>query len=254
MADGILAGNVCVLTGASRGIGRAAALAIARQGAKVVINSRDAAACEAVVAQITAAGGNAAAFAGDVTQREAMQALVAFAQQRFGHIDRAFLNAGNLFGAGPLVTTPPERLRASLDVNLVGPFHGLQALIPAIRDGGGPRGGAIVVTSAGAGLRGRAGLADYAASKWGVIGLCLSAALEAAKLGIRINVIAPGYIATESWMTMLGARAEQLAAAVPLGRLGQPEDVGDVVTWLLSDASRYVTGAVLPIDGGLTIA
>ena len=248
---GVLAGKTCLVTGASRGIGRAAARAIAAQGARVLVNSRDLDSCERVVGEILAAGGEALACAGDVTRQADMQRLVATAQQAWGRIDLAFLNAGNLFGFGPVATAPEARLRDTLEVNLVAPFFGLQALIPAMAAGGG---GAIVVTSAGAGLRGRAGLADYAASKWGVIGLALSAALEAAKQQVRINVVAPGYIATESWMNLLGARAEQLAATVPLGRLGQAEDVGDAAVWLLSDASRYVTGAVLPVDGGLTIA
>jgi NAD(P)-dependent dehydrogenase (short-subunit alcohol dehydrogenase family) len=247
----LLRGKVCVTTGTSRGIGLAAARAIARAGARVVVNSRDAAACEQAAAALRAEGHEAIGCAGDVTSAAQMRTLVDAAQQHYGRIDLAFLNAGNLFGFGPLASTPESRLRASLDVNLVGPFHGLQAILPAMTAAGG---GAIVVTSAGAGLRGRAGLADYAASKWGVIGLCLSAALEAAKAGIRINLVAPGYIATDSWLALLGGRAEALAATVPLGRLGQPEDVADVVTWLLSDASRYVTGAVIPIDGGLTIA
>jgi len=243
-------GKVCIVAGASRGIGRVAAETLARAGAHVVVSSRDAAACEAVAAGIRQTGGQATAVAADVTRASDMQTLVDRVVQRHGRLDLAFHNAGNLFGMSPLHETAVKRFEDTIAVNLHGPFYGLHAYLPAMIKGGG---GAIVVTTAGSGLRPRASLADTSASKWGANGLCQAAALEVAKHNVRINVVAPGFIATESWMALLGANAKPLAARVPLGRLGEASDVADVVMWLLGDGARYVTGAVIPVDGGLVL-
>lgn len=245
----MLQGKVCIVTGGSRGIGRAAARAIAAAGAAVVISSRDEAACMAAAAELRSEGAQAAGFAADVTSSDAMEALAAFALDRFGGLHLSFLNAGTIQPPMPVAGITPQRFDEILSVNLRGTFLALRAQMPLLSR----QGGAVVITSAGSGLRGRAGLADYCASKWGVIGLALAAAQEAGPNGVRVNVVAPGYIASDAWLDMLGGHAAALQARVPLGAIGQPSDVADVVCWLLSDAARYVTGAVIPVDGGLLI-
>jgi len=134
--------------------------------------------------------------------------------------------------------------------NMYGLFHSLKALVPLLKLSDEA---AVVVTSAGSGLRGRPGVAAYAGAKWGMIGLSLSAAVELAPDNIRLNVIAPGYIATDTWMNTLGSQAETLASKVPLGRLGTAEEVADAVAWLLSPQARYLAGTVIPVDGGLVV-
>lgn len=245
----MLEGKVCVVTGGSRGIGRAAARTIAAAGAAIVVSSRDKAACEDTAAELRSEGAVAASFAADVTSVDDMEALAAFACDRFGGLDLSFLNAGTIHPPLPLSDITPERFDEILAVNLRGTFLALRAQMPLLAR----QGGAVVITSAGSGLRGRAGLADYCASKWGVIGLAQAAAQEAGPNGVRINVVAPGYIASEAWLDMLGAHAAGLQSRVPLGAIGQPADVAELVCWLLSDAARYVTGAVIPVDGGLLI-
>lgn len=242
-----LSGKTCVVTGASRGIGKAAALAIGEAGANVVVSARDSDGCRAVAAAITEAGGRSLAVPADVTDEAAVAALVEQAAARFGSVELAFLNAGNILPPAPVETIATERFDALLNVNLRGVFFGLRALLPPLK----AQGGAVVVNSAGSGLRGRAGLADYCASKWGVIGLAMAVAQEAGSAGVRVNVIAPGYIASDSWLDMLGGSAGVLAGRVPLRRIGTPEEVGNTVAWLLSDEARYVSGAVIPVDGGM---
>jgi NAD(P)-dependent dehydrogenase (short-subunit alcohol dehydrogenase family) len=246
-----LDGKVCLVIGASRGIGRAAAEAIAAEGAQVIVASRDQEACGAVAAEIGAHGGAACAQVADVTDPDSLHRLGEFIEQEFGQIDLAFLNAGTLRGAAPIPNIPREQLRITVETNLYGAFFSLQTVLPLMRK---DADSSIVLNSAGNGMRGRPLVADYVASKWGVVGLGLSAALEAATDGIRVNVIAPGFIGTDAWMTKLGAQQDSLAARVPLGTIGKPEDVAAVVVWLLSPASRYVTGSVVPIDGGLLAA
>ncbi len=246
-----LEAKVCLVIGASRGIGRAAADAIAACGARVIVSSRDESACRAVVAGIEAHGGTACAKVADVTDPDSLTSLGQFIGDEFGQIDLAFLNAGTLRGAAPIPEIPREQLRITVETNLYGAFFSLQTVLPLMKKNADS---SIVINSAGNGMRGRAMVADYVASKWGVVGLGLSAALEAAADKIRVNVIAPGFIGTDAWMNKLGAQQDSLAARVPLGTIGKPEDVAAVVVWLLSPASRYVTGAVVPIDGGLLAA
>jgi NAD(P)-dependent dehydrogenase (short-subunit alcohol dehydrogenase family) len=242
-----LAGKVFVVTGGSQGIGRATAEAAARAGAKVVVSSRREQACDAAALAITKAGGEAAGFAADVTDPDAMTALAHFAVERFGKLDLSFLNAGHILPPAPIDEISLERFDAMIDVNLRGVFYGLRAQMPFLSRAG----GAVVINSAGSGLRGRPGLADYCASKWGVIGLAMAAAHEGGPKGVRVNVVAPGYIGTEAWIGMLGPMAEELSRRVPLRKIGQPDNVADAVVWLLSDEARYITGTVVPVDGGL---
>lgn len=244
----MLDGRTFVVTGASRGIGRAAAVAIAGAGGKVVVSARNRSDCDAVAADIAASGGVALSHAADVTSESDMTKLVAATLDRFGHFDGAFLNAGTIKPPQPLEAIDEARFDAVIAANLKGPFLALKAMIPHID----APGGAIVVTSAGSGLRGRPLMSEYCASKWGVIGLSLAAAQELAPRGIRLNVIAPGHVATDSWKSLLGDHAETLSAKVPLRRIGLPADIAEAVVWLLGPSSGYVTGAVLPVDGGMT--
>lgn len=240
--------RTALVVGASRGIGEAAVRALARRGCALALASRNVAACEAICGELRADGVEARAYALDVRDAELVSAVVEKVAGDFGGIDQAFLNSGVLLGGSAIENTPLSRFRDTVDTNLGGVFHCLRALIPLMTKA---RGGAIVVNSAGSGLRGRAGVADYAASKWGAIGLALSAAQETGPKGLRINVIAPGYIATEAWMGMLGGQADTFAQRVPLRRIGGADDVADVVAWLLSDEARYIHGVVVPVDGGL---
>ncbi len=240
--------KAAMVIGASRGIGAAAAAALARKGVAVTLTSRSLTACEDLAGRLRAEGCIASAAELDVRDAEQAVETVEAAAARYGRLDQAFINAGVLLGGSLLQDTPLSRFRDTIDTNLGGVFHALRALIPVMSR---QPGGAIVVNSAGSGLRGRAMVADYAASKWGAIGLALSAAQETGPKGLRINVIAPGYIGTDAWMGLLGAQAPTLAQRVPLGRIGTPEEVADVAAWLLSDEARYVHGVVVPIDGGL---
>lgn len=246
-----LQGRNCVVVGSSRGIGLAAARAIAAAGASVAVLSREAAAAEAVAATLRADGARAAGFEVDVRDDASVERAVAAAEAALGPLTLAFHNAGELRAPAPLPKIPPAQFREVVEVNLFGVFHSLRALLPRMAAAGG---GSIVVNAATSGLRGRPMIGDYAAGKWGAIGLALAAAAESGPQGVRVNVVAPGSIASESWRSMMGAQADALAARLPLRRIGTPDEVAEVVAWLLSDAARYITGAVLPVDGGLLAA
>jgi NAD(P)-dependent dehydrogenase (short-subunit alcohol dehydrogenase family) len=249
MTAGALAGKVCVVVGASTGIGRATAEAAARAGASIVLAARRLELCEHAAKEIRAAGGHALAVRADATRVEDHERVARAAADEFGGIDLAFVNAGSIVGVSSVVETPPERFRAQADVNLFAVQHALATLVPRIAARGG---GAVVVNTARGGLRGTPGLGTYAATKAGAIMLSLVAAQEAARDQVRINVIAPGYIGSESWWRMMGENGRSLATRVPLGRIGEPAEVADVVVWLLSDSARYLVGTVIPVDGGMT--
>ena len=249
MTTDTLAGKVCVVVGASSGIGRATAEAAAAAGAAVVLAARRIELCAAIAAGIRERGGRAVAVPVDVTAAGDHERLAERATAEFGGIDLAFINAGSIIGVSSVVETTAERFRAQADVNLFAVQRALATLVPCIAARGG---GAIVVNTARGGLRGTPGLGTYAATKAGAIMLSLVAAQEAAKDKVRINVIAPGYIGTESWWRMMGEGGKALTARVPLGRIGEAAEVADVVVWLLSDAARYLVGTVVPVDGGMT--
>lgn len=251
-----VAGKTALVTGAGLGLGRATALLLAREGAKVVatdIRERDGA---CVVEEIVAEGGEAMFLRQDVSDEGAWSAVVAATVERFGKLDVLVNNAGVAFGADTESTTL-QQWRALMSVNLDGVFLGTRAAIAAMKLSGG---GSIVNLSSIAGLVGIAGAAAYCASKGGVRSFTKVVALECARAGngIRVNSIHPGYIWTpmvENFLSLAtdpAAARAAAAAAHPVGRMGEPDDVAFGVLYLASDESKFVTGAELVIDGGYT--
>lgn len=242
-------GKVCLITGASRGIGRETAELLAQRGATVVVSSRDGEACTEVAKRIEERGGRAVARGADVTSPDDCFDLVEFVQSRFGRLDGAFNNAGQILGAGPLQEITLQDFEAAMRVNAGGVFNTLRAQLPVMTEAGR---GAIVINSALSGVRAAPAIGAYSAAKAAAITLGRVAAKEAGAHGVRVNVIAPGYIGTDAWMSMLGDQVETLSLNVPLARIAKPLEVAETVSWLLSDAAGYVNGAIIPIDGGMS--
>jgi NAD(P)-dependent dehydrogenase (short-subunit alcohol dehydrogenase family) len=241
-----LAGKVLIVTGASRGIGAAAARLFARRGATVVAAARDEQALATAAGEIGRAGGQAIALATDVTDPDAVERLIATTLERFGRLDGAFNNAGQGHLPTPLAELDPTEFTRVLEVNLVGVFICLRAELPRLAAGG-----AIVNMSSSAGLSGAPGMSAYSAAKHGVIGLTRTAALDYGPKGIRVNALAPGPILTEDGIGAAPAEIQQrVAQALPLRRLGTPDEVAELAAWLLSDAATFVNGATISIDGG----
>jgi len=249
MADRPLEGRVTLVTGGSRGIGAAIARDLAAHGAKVAVNyaaNRDAA--DAVVAEITAAGGTAVAIGGDVADPEQAAAMVDQAEEALGDdlwnlVANAGITRDNLISR-----ITPEDWQRVIDVNLGGTFHVCRAASRKLLR---KKRGAIVTMSSVVGLHGNFGQTNYAASKGGVISLTKALAKEVGSRGIRVNCVAPGYISTELTDVLPEEIRDALLAQTPLGRLGEPEDIAGTVRFLLSDEAAFVTGAVLSVDGGL---
>jgi 3-oxoacyl-[acyl-carrier protein] reductase len=243
---GLLEGRVSLVTGASRGIGRAIAQAFAAEGAHVVLAARDAAKLAEAVAEIQAKGGKAEALALDVSDRASVEAGVAQVVAAHGRIDHLVNNAG-VTRDNLLLRMKDEEWRQVLDTNLTGAFLCTQAVLkPMLKQ----KSGRIVTITSVVGLAGNAGQANYAASKAGVIGFTKSVAREVASRGITANAIAPGFIETDMTAAMSEKAREAVFAAIPLGRVGRPEDVAGAALFLVSDAAAYVTGQVLAVDGG----
>jgi 3-oxoacyl-[acyl-carrier protein] reductase len=243
---GLLDGRVSLVTGASRGIGRAIAQAFAAEGALVVLAARDAAKLAEAVAEIQAKGGKAEALALDVADRASVEAAVSKVVASHGRVDHLVNNAG-VTRDNLLLRMKDEEWRQVLDTNLTGAFLCTQAVLkPMLKQ----RSGRIVTITSVVGLGGNAGQANYAASKAGVIGFTKSVAREVASRGITANAIAPGFIETDMTAAMPEKAREAVFAAIPLGRVGRPEDVAGAAVFLVSDAAAYVTGQVLAVDGG----
>ena len=250
----LLAGKTALLTGGASGIGRATALAFAREGARVAVADRGGA--EATVALINAAGGQAISLSGDVTDAAVVEAMVAQTVAAFGRLDCAFNNAGIAPAAvGPAGQRTHELTDASwqgvLDVNLTGVFLCMRAELRQMLQQGG---GVIVNTASIAGLFGLPMAGAYVASKHGVVGLTKTAAIEYAADNIRVNAVCPGYITTPMTEETVRRRGPQLMARVPTHRMGQPEEIAEAVVWLCSDRSSFVTGAAYTVDGGYSAA
>lgn len=246
-------GKVAFVTGAGSGIGRATALAFAREGAKVVVADVLEQGNQETAHLIEERGGQAIALKCDVTQTEDVKAALDKTIETFGRLDFAFNNAGVEQKKAPTAEIAEEEWDRIVDTNLRGVFLGMKYEIPLLLKQGG---GAIVNTSSGAGVIGIKGAAAYTATKHGVIGLTKAAALDYASQNIRINAVAPGYIDTSMMDRFTGGTAEgreQVISQEPIGRVGQPEEIANAVVWLCSDASSFVVGHALVVDGGQTV-
>jgi 3-oxoacyl-[acyl-carrier protein] reductase len=245
MSPTSLEGKVAVVTGGGRGIGRAVALALAEAGADVAVAvSRDLEAAEAVAEEVRGRGRRALARRADVASAEAAEALVGAAVLELGRIDN---NAG-ITRDGFLLRMSEEDWRAVLDVNLGGAFHCTKAAVKRMLR---QRSGRIVNVTSIMGITGNAAQANYSAAKAGMIGLTKATAKEVGSRGITCNAVAPGWIRTQMTAGLPPELAEQVLKQVPLGRLGEPEDVAGLVVFLCSDAASYITGQTIVVDGGL---
>lgn len=251
--SGILEGKVALVTGGASGIGRATALAMAREGARLAVCDRVEDAAAETVALINTAGGQAIAIGGDVTREKDVADMVARTVAAFGRIDCAFNNAGIAGRAvGPTRQRTHELEQTSFDgmlaVNLTGVFLCLKHEIAQMLKQGG--GGAIVNTASIAGLIGLPMASHYVASKHGVVGLTKTAALEYAEDGIRVNCVNPGYVTTPMTEETVKNRYDALMAKVPMRRMGVPDEIAEAVVWMCSDKASFMTGASHVIDGG----
>jgi 3-oxoacyl-[acyl-carrier protein] reductase len=246
---GLLDGQVAIVTGASRGIGRATALQLAAQGAKVAINYANSSSAAAVVVQeIQAAGGVAIAIAADVSKAAAVDQLVAEVMSQWGRIDILVNNAG-ITKDTLLLRMKLEDWQAVIDLNLTGVFLCTKAVSKIMLK---QKSGRIINITSVAGQMGNPGQSNYSAAKAGVIGFTKTVAKELSSRGITVNAVAPGFIATDMTNDL---KAEGILQFIPLGRYGQPEEVAGMIRFLASDpAAAYITGQTFNVDGGMVMA
>jgi 3-oxoacyl-[acyl-carrier protein] reductase len=242
--------RVAVVTGGSRGIGRAICVALAQKGMDLVINYAGNAEAAAQAAALCEAEGAAVlTVQADVAEAEAVQALMAAAMERFGRIDVLVNNAG-ITRDNLLMRMSEADFDAVVDTNLKGTFLCMKAVSRIMMK---QRYGRIINMSSVVALRGNAGQMNYAASKAGIIGMTKTMARELASRGVTANAIAPGYIATDMTAALDDAQKSDLAAAIPIPRLGSPEDVAAAAAFFASEAAGYITGQVLAVDGGMAV-
>jgi NAD(P)-dependent dehydrogenase (short-subunit alcohol dehydrogenase family) len=253
MTEFSLVGKVALITGASRGIGRAIALRFAEAGARVVVSSRKLEAVQVVADEIQAAGGKALAVQAHVGRPEEVGALVSRAIETYGRLDVAVNNAATNPHFGPLLTADEGQWDKILDTNAKGVFRVCQAVVPHMEAQGG---GKIINMASVAGLRPSLGMGIYGISKAAIIMLTQVLAMELGQANIQVNAIAPGIIKTRFsqvlWQTP--SIADPVLARLPLSRFGEPEDVAGLALYLASPASDYVTGGVFLVDGGMNVA
>ena len=247
---GFLEGQVAIVTGASRGIGRAIAVALAAEGAKVVVNyASSASAAEEVVAEIKSKGGEAIAFHADVSHEAQVESLLKSAIDAWGRIDVLVNNAG-ITRDTLLLRMKLEDWQAVIDLNLTGVFLATRAVSKVMLK---QKSGRIINIASVAGQMGNPGQGNYSAAKAGVIGFTKTVAKEMASRGITVNAVAPGFIATD--MTADLKNTDDILKFIPLGRYGQPEDIAGMVRFLAADpAAAYITGQVFNVDGGMVMA
>jgi 3-oxoacyl-[acyl-carrier protein] reductase len=245
----LLENKVAIVTGASRGIGRAIALQIAQEGAKVVVNyASSSTAADQVVAEIQAAGGEAIALQADVSQAEQVETLINTTIEKFQRIDILVNNAG-ITRDNLLLRMKLEEWQAVINLNLTGVFLCTKAVSKIMLK---QRSGRIINIASVAGQMGNPGQANYSAAKAGVIGFTKTVAKEFASRGITVNAVAPGFIATDMTSNI---KADDILQYIPLGRFGQPEDIAGMVRFLAADpAAAYITGQVFNVDGGMVMA
>ncbi|MBN3910587.1 MAG: 3-oxoacyl-[acyl-carrier-protein] reductase [Nostoc sp. NMS1] len=246
----LLQGKVAIVTGASRGIGKAIAVELASQGAIAVVNyASSSTAAEAVVTEITAVGGEAIAIQADVSKGDQVDALVNAVMEKFSRVDILVNNAG-ITRDTLLLRLKPEDWQAVIDLNLTGVFLCTRAVSKIMLK---QRSGRIINITSVAGQMGNPGQSNYSAAKAGVIGFTKSVAKELATRGITVNAVAPGFITTD--MTSSLNNPEDILKYIPLGRFGQPEEVAGMVRFLAADpAANYITGQVFNVDGGMVMA
>lgn len=247
---GRLEGKVAIVTGGGSGIGRATALRFGREGAAVVVADVAGAAAEAVAAVIVAAGGRATGCTVDVSSSAAVDAMVDGAVARYGRLDILMNNAAAPHGA-PVAATSDADWRRVMGVTLDGVFYGVRAALRVMAAQGS---GSVINISSGAGLGGEVMLGAYGAAKAAVINLTKTAAVENAATGVRVNCICPGPIATpplKAWLDAIPGGVEHFEKQIPARRIGAPDEIAAVATFLASDEASYVTGAVIVADGGV---
>jgi NAD(P)-dependent dehydrogenase (short-subunit alcohol dehydrogenase family) len=249
-----LTGRVAIVTGAGKGIGQATAFAFSKAGSHLVLSGQSREPLLQTLALIQGHGGRGFVVVGDVATEEAARQAVSAALNEFGRLDFAVNNAGVSPWTGNTVECTLETWQRVLNVNLTGTWLGMKHQIPAILKNG--RGGAIVNMTSVAALHVFTGYPVYSASKWGVVGVTKVAAREFASQGIRVNAIAPGSIDTPLFSNVVNSTPTSRAdyeEQTPMGRIAGPEEVAAAAIWLCSDAASYVTGAVIPVDGGMTL-
>ncbi len=242
-----LQGKVAVVTGGSRGIGRAVATVLAREGAVITLCARDRVLLEKVAAELESSGAQALAVQADVTRASEVEQMIGACVERFGQVDILVNNAG-ITRDNLLLRMKDEEWDAVLSTNLKGVFHCTRAVLrPMIKQ----RRGRIINLTSVVAVMGNLGQANYVAAKAGIIGLTKATAREVASRGITVNAVAPGFIETDMTHALGPELQEQMRSQIPLGRFGRPEEVAELVVFLASDQAAYITGQVIHLNGGL---
>ncbi|GAB4073825.1 SDR family oxidoreductase [Barrientosiimonas marina] len=248
----LMENKVGVITAGGAGIGRASALAFAKEGAKVVVSDLDEDAGNETVRLIKEDGGEAMFVKCNVAEETEVENLIDTAVNTYGSLDWAHNNAGIGAPTAPVTETEAKNWRKAMSVTLDGMYYSLKYEVAAMKKSGK---GAIVNTASTGGLAGTPGLAAYTSAKWGVNGLTKTVALESGKEGVRVNSICPGMTRTasvDSWSSESPEQAKEFEASIPIGHMGTPEDQANAAVFLCSDKAAYITGVNLPVDGGET--